>query len=342
MKTAVIIPWRQGETELQATIDSATQSIAKGAILPVEDKAGDGPAITRHRGIEAATGADVIVLVDAHMIFDGPVLSDMARAVRKSGGLLCAKCYHNEACTWEGQPAYYTGADIHYTGEDQNGRQALVWKWSSDPKPGPRTCVGGACYVFRRDWYYQTGQCLSALPAWGCDEEALSITAWLSGHMPEVFDGRVAHRYRRSPPWKAAARPILTSRAAMISAVASDPIDRAALLAYQGAKEDTRVEVARWRDALLKLPRTWEQWKAEVPIMPKKEEPKQQPKAVKKAARSMGRANYGATENGRACKCGCDGSRIDSMRQAGRMIVRYRVCLECGRRRTTQQIVESL
>jgi len=34
---------------------------------------------------------------------------------------------------------------------------------------------------------------------------------------------------------------------------------------------DTSFEVERWRTALLKQPRSWSQWKGEVPIMAKKE-----------------------------------------------------------------------
>ena len=273
MKPAVIIPWREGETELQTTIDSAAASIGKGAtIIPVEDKAGDGPGMTRHRGIVAAGAADVIVILDAHMQCDGDVLRRMARTVAQRGGMLCAKCYHNAECSFDG--AHYAGADIYYQGDDQNGKQALLWKWSADKTAGPRACIGGACYVFGTSWYFETGQCLSALPAWGCDEEALSITAWLSGNQPRVFDGRVAHRYRAKTPWARAARPILMSRAALISAVVSDPEDRAALLAYQAVQPVESGEVHRWRSALAKQPRTWAQWKAAVPIMPPKPESK--------------------------------------------------------------------
>jgi len=334
MKPAVIIPWREGETELQSTIDSAAASIGKGAtIIPVEDKAGDGPAMTRHRGIEAATDSDVIVIVDAHMTFDGDVLRAMARDVARRPGLLCAKCYHNHECSWECAATYYAGADVHYMGEDQNGKQALLWKWSKEQQPGPRACIGGACYVFRRSWYYETGQCLSALPAWGCDEEALSITAWLSGIQPRVFDGRVAHRYRAKTPWARAARPILMSRAAMIAAVVADAGDRAALLAYQGVQPVESEQVKRWRAALLKQPRTWEQWKAEVPIMPKVKQP-----GENKRAAPASRANYGATENLRLCpKCQSDKSVVTNTRQVGRLTIRYRTCCECGRKRMTRQ-----
>lgn len=272
MKTAVIIPWRKGETELAATVESATAGLPKRAkVYTVEDTTGAGPARTRHRGIEAATDADVIVIVDAHMRFRGRVLADMAREVYKHGGLLCAKCYHNPECSFDSAhpsgASYYAGAEVHYKGVDQNGQQALVWKWSSDGKPGPRACIGGACYVFRRDWYYTVGQPLAALPAWGCDEEALSISAWLSGDQPAVFDGDVAHRWRPRPPWSKAERPLLDSRAALIAAVASAE-DRRDLEAWQGVKRavDT-AEVERWRVALRKQPRTWAQWKAAVPVM---------------------------------------------------------------------------
>ena len=280
MKPAVIIPWREGETELQATIDSASASIGKGLVLPIEDKVGDGPAMTRHRGIEAADGADVIVIVDAHMRFDGAVLRDMARAVAQRGGLLCAKCYHNAECSWEGSAVGYAGADIFLKSEDQNGKQALLWKWSPDREPGKRACIGGACYVFRRSWYYETGQCLSALPAWGCDEEALSITAWLSGHWPRVWDGRVSHRWRAKTPWPTAARPIAMSRAALICGVVADVNDRNDLLRYQNVQPVESTEVKRWRAALTKQPRTWAQWKKEVPsIQPATQAPaKQEPK----------------------------------------------------------------
>jgi hypothetical protein len=263
------------------------------------------------------------------MTFDGDVLRAMAREVARKGGLLCAKCYHNEGCTWEGGVPYYAGADIHYTGTDQNGQQSLIWKWSADQSAGRRACIGGACYVFRRDWYYETGQCLSALPAWGCDEEALSITAWLSGHWPRVFDGKVAHRYRPKTPWKSAARSIITSRAAMICAVVPDVAERNTLLAWQKAAAMESPEIERWRLAVLKQPRTWEQWKAEVPIMPKVIE---QPK--------IERANYGAQETNRLCKCGSGRSKVNNTRITGRMVVRYRECKDCGRPRTSREIMQ--
>lgn len=272
MRTAVVIAWRDGETELQATIDSVSESIGKAQVCAVEDKTGAGPARTRHRGIEAAKGCDVVIIVDAHMRFHGSVLSDMAREVRRNGGLYCAKCHHNEECTFDAKhpsgKTWYAGADIHYKGHDQNGRQALVWKWSDNPEAGPRACVGGACYAFSRSWYYEVGQPLAALPAWGCDEEALSISAWYSGYEPTVFDGHVAHRWRPSPPWKSASNALVESRAALISAVVHDYQDLSELLKYQGVEFNHDPSVEIWRSRLVDQPRTWNDWKAAVPIMP--------------------------------------------------------------------------
>jgi hypothetical protein len=198
------------------------------------------------------------------------------RVAHDDGGLWFPKCYHNPECTFDAKhpsgASYYSGADIHYKGEDGNGHQALLWKWATDPKPGPRACIGGACYVFRRDWYYEVGRPLAALPGWGGDEEALSISAWLSGRAPMLHPGRVAHRWRKGAPWKltpAECEAIHRGcRAAMIAAIVPDAADRADLMAWQGCKPAAETpEVVRWRAALLRQPRTWAQWKASVPIM---------------------------------------------------------------------------
>jgi len=333
-KTAVVIAWREGETELGSTIESAGASAGKTCVvIPVEDKTGAGPARTRHRGIVEAKkqGADVICIMDAHMLADGNVLQRMAAKVRRDGkALLAAKCYHNAECSFDSShpngDAYYAGADIHYKGEDQNGRQALVWKWSSNGKPGPRACVGGACYVFTVAWYFKVGQPLAALPAWGCDEEALSISAWLSGIQPAVFDGRVAHRWRKSPPWKTAANPLSDSRAALISAVVADESDMAELLKWQSVKRVNTPDVERWRVALLKQKRTWAEWKASVPV-------------VEQVKPKLPRANYSANETKRRCPhCGSDDSKVTHTRITGRVVVRYRTCSKCGAKRVGRDI----
>ena len=58
---------------------------------------------------------------------------------------------------------------------------------------------------------------------------------------------------------------------------------------------------------------------------------------------SRARANYGANENRRTCPaCGSAESTVEGVRQTGRLIVRYRECRACRRRRTTQEIVATV
>lgn len=271
-KMAVVCAWKQGETDLQATIDDAGRSAGKGVkIYAVEDKTNEGPGRTRNRGIEAATDADVICIIDAHMRFNGKVLAQMAKHVAKNGGLICPMVHHNETCSMDG--SHYAGARIVYKAKDGKAQNALAGKWSRELTPGPRGCVMGACYVFGRDWYMQSGQPLAALPGWGCDEEALSIAAWMSGHTPEVFDGRVAHLYRPRPPWIVPAEShaaVHASRMALIHCVATDANDRRELERWQrewvfeGIPACNTPEAERFRLALLKMPRKWREWRDSV------------------------------------------------------------------------------
>lgn len=359
-KVAVVIPWRDGETDLDATVKSASASIGKGAkIYPVEDKRGDGPGQTRHRGIEAASDADVIILADAHMRFRGRVLNRMAKQVYEKGGLLCAKCYHNDKCSWEGTtatgaPCYY-GARIVWRAQDGWQKDVLAGKWSHRTTPGPVGCIMGAAYVFRRDWYYQVGQPLAALPGWGSDEEILSIAAWMSGYQPEVFDGDVAHQYRAKTPWKGSRDRSRASRMALIHMVVTDPGERYDLKKWQSSESDRPIPgfdtfaVERVRLALLQLPRTYAQWKAqvcevdEINGIPRITTPPAPPSKFQpvKRVNVAPRANYGATENRRECQhCGSVDSDVTKTVKSNRLVVRYRTCRACGTRRTTQEVLK--
>lgn len=278
---SVQMAWRKGETEVASTVTSATASIVDdGEVVTIEDKHGHGPGRTRHRGIVAAKDAKVIIIVDPHMVFDGDVLRKMGEEVKKNGGLYCAVCHHNEKCEIGAKhpsgAGAYCGAHIDYKALDKDQyptHNALCWKWNEPQAAGPIGCVGGACYAFSRDWYFSVGEPLNALPHWGGDEEALSISAWLSGIQPMLFDGHVAHRWRARPPWKLTEREslnVLASRFALIHGVVSDQTDRAELVSWQRkgiknpAKYTPSPEVVKWQNALLKQPRTWKQWRAEV------------------------------------------------------------------------------
>ena len=271
-KIGVVVAWRQGETDLQATIESAAASAGKAStIIAVEDKVMQGPARTRHRGIEAAEGCDVIAIIDAHMRFDGNCLQSLARHVRKTGGLACPMVHHNEECTFTG--GHYAGGRIVYKAQDGKQKHALAVKWARDTEPGPRGAVIGACYVMPRALYYEIGQPLAALPGWGCDEEALSISAWLAGAPVECTADRAAHRYRARTPWQVTPQEhaaVHASRMALVHAVVSEIGARKELEAWQrswvpeGIPACTSTEGERWRLALLKQPRKWREWLATV------------------------------------------------------------------------------
>lgn len=274
MKTAIIAAWRKGETDLDATIQSAIASAGEGArVYAVEDVATQGPGRTRDRGIMAALadGCDVGVIIDPHMRFRGDALAAVAAHARATGRLCCPRCWHNDACSWDA-PGRYDGGRIVWKIDDPKmapKRSALLFKWAATQRaPGPIGCVGGACYGFPLEWYDRVGRPLAALPGWGGDEEALSISAWLSDAGPDLIEADVAHRYRAAAPWQltdAESKAIRESRRVLIQAVVADKADRLDALRWIGS-EPHRMTAAgeRWRAALLEQPRTWEQWRQEV------------------------------------------------------------------------------
>lgn len=270
-KVAVVIAWRQGETDLARTVESAKESIGRFAsVVTVEDTQAQGPGRTRHRGI-LASNSDVIVIADSHMRFQGRALRAMADHAAKHGGVVCCKTHHNEACDFSGTP--YAGARIVYRAKDGRTYTSLAGKWARDAEAGPRGCVMGGCYAFRRDWYYSVGQPLAMLPGWGCDEEILSIASWLSGAMPVCLDVRVAHLYRPKPPWNVMAQEyaaVRSGRLALIHAVVTEVSARRELTEWQatcvpeGISSVVSPECEQVRLALLKQPRKWAEWRATV------------------------------------------------------------------------------
>ena len=272
---AIVVPYRKEETDLQTTLDAAAKSAGDGAVIyAVEDKDHSGPGRNRHRGVEAAASADVIITIDAHMRFRGAVLKRMAMQIKTKGGLLVPFCHHNAECSFVDKTKtgenYYAGARMVYKNKDGDNRVALCAKWARDTKPGPRGAVMGACYGFRRDWYMEVGQPMAMLTGWGCEEEALSIASWMSGHTPEIFDGHVAHLYRSVTPWHATQTQservaVRQNRMALIYAVVSDANARRDLEQWTGAmRQNPSPEAERFRLALLKQPRKWREWRDSV------------------------------------------------------------------------------
>jgi len=64
------------------------------------------------------------------------------------------------------------------------------------------------------------------------------------------------------------------------------------------------------------------------------------PVSVGVVTRNATRNLYGATENRRACHaCGSANSTVESVRRLARLTIRYRLCSDCGAKRTTQEVL---
>lgn len=266
---AIVCAYRKEETDLQATIESAAESAGEIAtIFAVEDKDGTGPGRNRDRGIqEAPAGAEVIIIIDAHMRFHGDVLARLAKQIRAKGGLATPICHHNSTMSFDSPP--YSGAKILWTADDHAPRYSpLAAKWCKTGGPGPRNAVMGACYAFRREWYEAAGRPLAMLAGWGGDEEALSIAAWLCGEEISVFDGHVAHLYRASLPWAAPSMvPVILSRAALVQAFVMECGARGELMQHlrrnniaMPERHPLQAEIDRVKAAMLKQRRTFKAW----------------------------------------------------------------------------------
>lgn len=267
---AIVCAYRKEEYDLSATVDGAGASAGQGVkIITVEDKDLTGPGYNRHRGIDAAIDSEVICIIDAHMRFNGDVIRAMATRVKRDGGLLTPFCHHNAECSFDSKTAtgkhFYGGARIVFRAQDGAQKTALAAKWNKEAKAGVCGAVVGACYVFRRDWYYSVGAPLAMLRGWGCDEELLSIASWLSGKSPEVFDGHVAHLYREKTPWsvtQAEREAVAINRRNLIHAFVSDAADRKELNAWNGGQVITpSKECERVRVASLAQKKSWLEWK---------------------------------------------------------------------------------
>ena len=272
-RAAIICAYHPAEDDLAETNQSAQRSAGRDAqFYAVEDKTLSGPGFNRHRGIVAAEGADVIVIIDAHMRFQGDALKRIISAARESGSLLVPFCHHNEQTSFSANKGhYYAGGRIVYRARDGREHKPLDAKWARSDEPGRRGCVMGACYAFRRDWYMGVaGQPLSILLGWGCDEQALSMAAWMTGRKIEVIGEHVAHRYRERAPWPFDAhkecRRVDQNRAALVYCFASHAGDRRDLLSW-GNLADPGPDNGprdRLRLAMLAAPKSWRQWREQV------------------------------------------------------------------------------
>ena len=200
-KQAAIIIATRKDPELKGTVEHLTEQ-GHRRILVGEDETAAGPQRCRHRLIEKADGADVVVVTDGHMRFRPGCIEALVAHVRANPEhVACARCNHG-APYWEG--ALYCGAEQHFhSTEPGNQFWPLPAKWRSVGTLGKIGALMGACYAFRRDvymdrlrapWQHGTG--------WGYDEEVLSACTRIAGGEIMLLPVDAAHLYQAGPTYQ--------------------------------------------------------------------------------------------------------------------------------------------
>lgn len=175
-------------------------------------RCGVGPS--RHKGIMAAD-TDWVLLCDAHMRFpQGWYERAMAYLAHCGDNELwcgaCAAIDDNHPLT--SPKTIYYGGVWNMCGLDPNKRghrQVFEINWNKEKLAAGAEipAIMGACYFVGRSWYERHAG-LQYLRGWGCDEQLLSLKAWLSGGairmMPDVVIGHKFWTGRRPftvAPW---------------------------------------------------------------------------------------------------------------------------------------------
>jgi len=367
--TAIIAARDELPYNLQRTVDGI-----RGAGVPVDvrhDSPPMGCGWRRHEGIMACP-TEGVFLCDGHMEFGEGYFAGIAAELDRTPDALLVTRMQSMSHDWTPKDGMYYGAEIALRDEWPGGQFVpIAAKWRREETgDGDVGAVMGACYAFTRSSYERWGRPLAILRAWGCDEEALSIAAWMTGGRVRLVPGLARHMYQaprgRAPELsdEEAAR-VWANRLALLNAIPMPESDRAGLVEWMRRTPwlktlSDRVnrslsvraaDVERMRAALESGPMTWRQYVRKWCIKPEgaadmargngKGKGKAKSKATTTTAgRPEGRANYGPRENRRECHaCGSVESTVESMRRTGGMIVRYRVCKACGRRRVTQELV---
>lgn len=212
MSLSIVIPCKADESRLMQTLASIAGTAPSAEIIVVFDGCDlpenlplnvtavtlDNPRGTqyaRHVGIKHATGTDIFTC-DAHMDFRfgwAELLELHLEAKPKSVSCfkMCAMEDGHESLM--DARTVKKGAAFNWMTRDNSGLyQALVAQWA-DNKPGEISCVMGACYGFRKDWYLHMNQPWRLGTGWGCDEETISAVSWLCGGSVDLLDFYVGH-----------------------------------------------------------------------------------------------------------------------------------------------------
>jgi GT2 family glycosyltransferase len=160
-------------------------------VLRSEVRTGSGPA--KHAAASVCTG-DAVVVMDAHMRPPWDWLDYMVEeSALHPSAILCARSTGFESWTgFDGQGADLTMGDA--------GFWDPKWAAPSTARGGRAVpCVYGGLYFIPRTILEAVGGYAPCYTGWGCEEEYLSLRAWITGHkcmlVPRVV---VPHQYTRS------------------------------------------------------------------------------------------------------------------------------------------------
>ncbi|MEK0325894.1 MAG: glycosyltransferase family 2 protein, partial [Nitrosopumilus sp.] len=157
-----------------------------------------GVGAARHIGCKEASG-DIVMVVDAHMRFPTDCINRMlAHIERHPEAIICpcstafTECNLDDFCG--------TGAYLRLDATRGYVSTWLPMKQLDDPCPQVPSVLG-ACYMLRKPLLERLGGWGPGLRGWGCDEEYISIRAWLLGHEVRLaLDTYAAHFYQEKFP----------------------------------------------------------------------------------------------------------------------------------------------
>lgn len=160
-----------------------------------------GSGASRHVAAEIATG-DWMLMVDSHCRLEKGWLEAAYAGIEKypnaSFSGVC-KGFTPKVAPFGTPAGTYYGGDLQFIGKNPNGSdtQVLSAIWAKERDDMAEIpCVLGANYLVNRKRFLELGS-MNLFKVWGCEEEMLSLKAWLSGGEVRLMKGLVTwHRFR--------------------------------------------------------------------------------------------------------------------------------------------------
>ncbi len=246
--TAIIAIRNELPDNVKRTV--ASVKAAGGIPVLIEDNPPLGCGYRRHQGIVRCE-TEHCVLVDGHMTFSPDCFEAISAWLDKHPSDLTCTRMQSVGHDWADYPGKaYHGARLelcHEAAGEQFWPIASRWR-KGDTGDGPIGAVMGACYGLTRTAYIERWGCpLSILQAWGCDEEALSVAAWMTGGRVALVPGMARHMYAApkvgggGPIGMRDAVRIWANRVALLSAIPMPDPERARLVEWLKRTDIVRV-----------------------------------------------------------------------------------------------------